>query len=93
MKEVSEMVTKKIGGYIKEKGISITRISEATGISYQILTNCFDEKKSRELKADELLLVCRFLEINPFNFMDAAQEREDRKPTRYGRRNGKVKNE
>lgn len=66
------MVTRKIGNYIKEKGITITRIAEATGISYQILVRCFDEKNSRELKADELLLVCRFLEINPFNFMDVA---------------------
>jgi hypothetical protein len=53
-------------------GSTITRIAEATGISYQILARCFDEKNSRELKADELLLVCRFLEINPFNFMDVA---------------------
>lgn len=66
------MVTRKIGNYIKEKGITITRIAEATGIRYQILARCFDEKNSRELKADELLLVCRFLEINPFNFMDVA---------------------
>ena len=66
------MVTRKIGNYIKEKGITITRIAEATGISYQILARWFDEKNSRELKADELLLVCRFLEINPFNFMDVA---------------------
>lgn len=66
------MITKKLGNYIKERGISIARISEATGISYQILANCFDEKKSRELKADELLLVCRFIEVDPFDFMDAA---------------------
>ena len=49
------MVTRKIGNYIKEKGITITRIAEATGISYQILARCFDEKNSRELKADELI--------------------------------------
>ena len=66
------MITKKLSQYIKEKGVSITRIAEKTGISYQILVNCFDEKKSRELKADELLLVCRFLDVNPFDFMDAA---------------------
>ena len=66
------MVTRKIGNYIKEKGRTITRIAEATGISYQILARCFDEMNIRELKADELLLVCRFLEINPFNFMDVA---------------------
>ena len=66
------MVTDNLGNYIKEKGITITRIAEKTGIDYQILANCFDIKKSRELKADELLIVCRFLEVNPYNFMDIA---------------------
>lgn len=57
------MVTRKIGNYIKEKGITITRIAEATGISYQILARCFDEKNSRELKADELLWYVVFLKL------------------------------
>ena len=64
------MVTKKIGDYIKEKGISIVKISEKTGVSYQILCRCFSKKSTRELEADELLLVCRYLEVNPFDFMD-----------------------
>lgn len=66
------MVTKALGQYIKEKGISITRIAKATGISYQILYNCFGKKKIRELKADELLLVCKFLGVNPYDFMKVA---------------------
>lgn len=66
------MVTKNLGNYIKKKGISITRISEVTGLSYQVLCNCFDDSKARQLKADELLLVCKFLEVDPYTFMDAA---------------------
>lgn len=38
------MVTDNLGNYIKEKGITITRIAEKTGIDYQILANCFDIK-------------------------------------------------
>lgn len=66
------MVTQRVADFIKDKGISIAKISEKTGIGYQILCNCFDENKSRQLKADELLLVCRYLDVNPYNFMEAA---------------------
>lgn len=66
------MVTKNLAIYIKEKGVSISRISEATGVSYQVLCNCFDENKPRQLKADELLLVCRFLEVDPYTFLEVA---------------------
>lgn len=66
------MITENISNYIKNKGITIARISEKTGISYQVLCNCFDKKRSRELKADELLLVCRFLEVNPYDFTNIA---------------------
>ena len=62
------MITKRIAQIISDKGISVSRISEKTGISYQVLCRCFDEKYKRELKADELLLVCRFLGVNPFDF-------------------------
>lgn len=58
------MITNKISDYIKEKGISIKRIAEKTGISYQVLYSCFDKNSKRQLKADELISVCTFLEID-----------------------------
>lgn len=64
------MVTQRIADYVRSKGISITKIAEKTGIGYQVLCNCFDKNKSRQFKADELLLVCRYLEVNPYDFMD-----------------------
>ena len=67
------MVTANLSKYIRERGISMARIAKATGISYQVLTNCFDNRKSRELRADELLLVCNFLDINPYDFMNDTQ--------------------
>lgn len=57
------MVTNKIADIIADKGIKIARIAEATGISYQVLQVSF--KKKRELRADELVKVCQFLNINP----------------------------
>ena len=66
------MITCNIGKYIRDKGISISRIAEATGISDQILYRCFDENSTRELKGGELLLVCKFLEVNPYDFFEAA---------------------
>ena len=59
------MITQKISQIISAKGISIAKIAEATEISVQVLYRCFDEKHKRELKADELMKVCKFLEIDP----------------------------
>ena len=64
------MITKRIANYIKNKGISVAKISEVTGIGYQKLYRSLNGE-SRELRADELLLVCRFLDVNPYAFMDS----------------------
>lgn len=63
------MITQNISRYIENKGITIAKISEVTNISYQKLCRSLNNK-SRELRADELLLICRFLEVNPYDFMD-----------------------
>lgn len=64
------MITTKIANIISDRGISISRIAEVTGISSQILYNCFDSSKTRELRADELVLVCDFLGVNPLELKD-----------------------
>lgn len=61
------MITERIADIVSQRGVSTAKIAEVTGISPQILYNCFDQKKKRELKADELILVCRFLNINPLD--------------------------
>ena len=63
------MITQNISRYIENKGITIAKISEVTNIIYQKLCRSLNNK-SRELRADELLLICRFLEVNPYDFMD-----------------------
>ena len=57
------MVTERISKYVKDKGISVAKIAEQTGVGYQILCRCFSDKFKRELGADEVLLVCRYLEV------------------------------
>ena len=59
------MITNLIADIVADKGIKIARISEATGIPYQKLCVSLDKTKSRELRADELVKVCKFLDINP----------------------------
>lgn len=56
---------------IEEKGIALTVVSRRTGIPYTALYNSLANKKSkRELKGKELVNVCRFLEVNPMDFVD-----------------------
>lgn len=63
------MVTQEIKKYLKEHGITIKWLSEATGIEYQKLANCFDTAKTRELRAEELIIICKVLNINPFELV------------------------
>ena len=46
------MITKRISQIISDRGISIAKIADITGISSQILYHCFNENHKRELKAD-----------------------------------------
>ena len=66
-------VTKAIANYINDKGISLKRVSEATGIPYNPICSSLGAdgtRKPRKLRGDELLKVCNFLEVNPMRFMD-----------------------
>lgn len=67
-----QSVTNNVRDYIKDRGITVTRIAEATGVNYQKLCRSFDDNFARELNADEFLKVCRFLEVDPFAFMKSA---------------------
>ena len=57
--------TRKVAEYVTEKGIKISVLSERTGISRNVLDNCFSEENTRAFRADELLDICCFLEIDP----------------------------
>ena len=59
-------ITKAVSDYIKHKGITVTAISNATGIPYGALLPSISGK--RKLRADEFLTICDFLEIEPESF-------------------------
>jgi len=63
-------VTKELNTIIKTKGISLTAISRATGISVSSLSKVFSG--NRKLSASEFLKVCAFIEIDPNRFQDSA---------------------
>lgn len=60
--------TKKLAIFIKEKGISIRSISNATKLSESILYASLGSGRGRELRADEFLAICTFLEVDPMKF-------------------------
>ena len=60
--------TKALAAFIKEKGISIKTLSEATKLSEGILYPSLGSGRGRELRADEFLAICVFLEVDPMRF-------------------------
>lgn len=67
------MVTQNIADYIKKLGISLRVLAENTGINYATLRASLSKKpgnKRRDLKADELLEICKALDKNPMDFME-----------------------
>jgi len=61
-------VERRLSEYIRANGIKVTSISDRTGIDYQILCRCLNEKQP--LKADEFLAVCKVLEVDPKDFLN-----------------------
>ena len=59
--------TKVLRNYIQEKGISVLKVSKGTGISYGKLQRSL-LSADRALRADELLAICQFLEVDPMRF-------------------------
>lgn len=60
---------KNIADLIKKRGIQLTVMSRATGISYGALYDTFfNDKKERQIRGKELIAVSNFLGINPMDF-------------------------
>jgi len=63
------IVTKNVSNYVKSKGINLSLMSRKTNIPYGVLIASLGENpRDRELRADEFLAICGFLEINPLDF-------------------------
>ena len=71
-------VTENLAKYIDEKGISLQKVSEQTGIPVNALYNSLGAKTSsnrtRNLRDYELLEICQFLEIDPMRFLDKKED-------------------
>ena len=64
-------VTKNVSRYVKDKKINISGMARDTGLSYQALyTSLCDEERERSLRDDELVTVCKFLGVNPMDFVE-----------------------
>ena len=62
-------VTESVSAYVKRIGADIKKMSEATGIPYMSLYDSLrNTQRSRQLKADELLLICDYLAVSPWTF-------------------------
>lgn len=71
-------VTKNIGKYIKDIGINVSELSRKSGISYASLyASLCDDKKERELRANELTSICFVLKINPMDFAEKPEHQEN----------------
>jgi lambda repressor-like predicted transcriptional regulator len=53
--------------YVKEKGINLSVMSRSTGIGYNALYASLSKLdiSTRELRADEFMLICNFLDVDP----------------------------
>lgn len=64
-------VTKNIAKYVRDIGINLSELSRKSGVPYMSLyTSLGDDKRERELRADELTDICVVLRINPMDFID-----------------------
>lgn len=69
------LVTRNVAMYVEEKGINISKMARDTKISYAALyTSLCDKERDRPLRADELLSICDFLDIDPRNFSQKEEQ-------------------
>ena len=55
---------------IRRKNVSLSEISRQTGVSYQAIYNSLSNKERvRELRSRELIAICKYLDVNPMDFV------------------------
>lgn len=64
-------ISRRIGNYMKNKGFNLSEVARKTGLDYQSLyTSLYDEKRDRDLRTEELIPLCIFLNIDPREFAE-----------------------
>lgn len=72
-KSTADQVTVQVAEYVSRMGITRSSITRGTGLPDGILRRSLT-RRERSLRADELLKICRFLEKDPFDFMESAPQ-------------------
>ena len=68
-------ISKRIGTYMQDKGFNLSEVARKTGLDYQSLyVSLYDEKRERDLRTEELIPLCIFLNIDPRDFAEQYQE-------------------
>lgn len=63
---MKDNATRRVSEYIEEKGLNIMNLSRKTGVPYGILQRSV-VRRERDLRADEFLKICEFLQIDPLS--------------------------
>ena len=72
-----DIPTRNLSRYVKDKGINLSKMSRDTGIPYMsIYDSLVNEARDRDLRAEEMLRICKFLGVNPMDLADQPAERE-----------------
>lgn len=58
-------ITKNVSDYIQEKGISVLRMCEKTGLSYKRIQPSLSTSGNRELRAGEFMTICQYIGVDP----------------------------
>lgn len=67
-------ISRRIGVYMKDRGFNLSEVARKTGLDYQSLyASLYDEKRDRDLRTEELIPLCIFLNVDPREFADIAQ--------------------
>lgn len=62
-------ISKRIGKYMKEKGYNLAAVARQTGLEYDSLyVSLYDENRDRDLRSEELIPLCIFLNVDPREF-------------------------
>ena len=71
------LYARRLAEYVNKMGISIKAICENTGLSKNVLYTSLGSGRDRELRADEFLSICIFLDKNPMDFFTDEKKEQD----------------
>jgi len=64
-----DIPTQLVSNYVRNKGINLKKMSDATGIPYTVIYDSLQNKnRDRDLRVGEFLEICEFLEVDPKTF-------------------------